>query len=148
MGWRVRCVMRLRMRWLLGDWDGWMVLRGGWLVLRMSVVVVLVVLLAARAELGLLVLGRGRCRRLDARRLRERRRFRGRPGFRGRRFLRRTSWNGESTAVWLGKPGGADRSGEHPGWKGITDGGCRKDSLRGSSFELDFSGGVRVGAPL
>ena len=79
LGWRARCVMLLRMRWLLGGWDGWMVLRGGWLVLRMTVVVVLVVLLAARAESGLLVLVRVRYRRLDARRCQERRRFRGRP---------------------------------------------------------------------
>ena len=79
LGWRVRCVMWLRMRWLLVDWDCRMVLWGGWLVLRMAVVVVLVVLLAVRAESGLLVRGRVRYRRLDARRRLEQRRFRGRP---------------------------------------------------------------------
>ena len=71
MGWCVRCAMRLRMRCLRGDWVGWMVLRGGWMVLRMSVVAVLVVLPDVRAERGLLVRVRGVCGRMDEHRLQE-----------------------------------------------------------------------------
>ena len=48
MGWRVRCVIRLRMRWLLGDWVFLV-------VIVVTVVVVLVVWLDARAAAGWLV---------------------------------------------------------------------------------------------